>query len=141
MTQNGPRFPTFSSQKEKKGERKVRRSETCSKTYSCTCGFASITITTLKNYICATFLNKRQITDPQSVRVSKFSVADRPQIYLASASASSVFVVLYSLSRRSRLRERLNASVLSICSSVCRQNAKKTRFSQKLNNLEQFSVY
>jgi len=44
------------------------------------------------------------------------------------------------LSRRSRQRERLSASGLSICSfvclSVCRQNAKKTRFSQKLSNLE-----
>jgi len=44
------------------------------------------------------------------------------------------------LSRRSRQRERLSGSVLSICSSdclsVCRQNAKITRFSQKLSNLE-----
>ena len=48
------------------------------------------------------------------------------------------------LSRRSRQRERLSASVLSICLSVClsdcysvyHQNAKKTRFSQKQRNLE-----
>jgi len=44
------------------------------------------------------------------------------------------------LSRRSRQRERLSASVLSICLIVClfvcRQNAKKTLFSEKLSNLE-----
>ena len=48
------------------------------------------------------------------------------------------------LSRRLRQRERLHASVLSICSfvclyvclSVCRQNAKNARFSQKQSNLE-----
>jgi len=43
------------------------------------------------------------------------------------------------LSRRWRQRERLSGSVLSICLfvclSVCRQNAKKTLFSQKLSNL------
>jgi len=48
------------------------------------------------------------------------------------------------LSRRSRQRERLSASVLSTCSSVClsvcRQNAKKTRFSQKLSNLELWCI-
>jgi len=49
------------------------------------------------------------------------------------------------LSRRSRQRERLHASNMSICSSVylsvclsvcLSPNCKKTRFSQKLNNLE-----
>jgi len=42
------------------------------------------------------------------------------------------------LSRRSRQRERLSASVLSICSSVSLSVTKmqKTRFSQKLSNLE-----
>jgi len=42
------------------------------------------------------------------------------------------------LSRRSRQRERLSASMLSIRSSVCLSVAKiqKTRFSQKLSNLE-----
>ena len=43
------------------------------------------------------------------------------------------------LSRRSRQPERLSASMLSICSSVCLSVAKmqkKTRFSQKLSNLE-----
>ena len=44
------------------------------------------------------------------------------------------------LSCHSRQRERLSASMLSICSfvclSVCRQNAKKTLFSQKLSNLD-----
>ena len=45
------------------------------------------------------------------------------------------------LSRCSRQRERLSASVLSICSSVClfvclSPKCKKTRFSQKLSNLE-----
>ena len=45
------------------------------------------------------------------------------------------------LSRRSRQRERLSASALSICSSVClfvclSPKCKKTRFSQKLSNLE-----
>ena len=51
------------------------------------------------------------------------------------------------LSRRSRQRERLHATGLSICSSVClfvclsvcRQNT-KTRFSQKLSNLELLSL-
>jgi len=51
------------------------------------------------------------------------------------------------LSRRSRRRERHSASVLSICLSVCllvclsvcRQNT-KTRFSQKLSNLELWSL-
>jgi len=48
------------------------------------------------------------------------------------------------LSRRSRQRERLSASMLSICSfvcllvclSVCRQDAKNAIFSKKLSNLE-----
>jgi len=46
------------------------------------------------------------------------------------------------LSRRSRQRERLSASVLSICSSVCLSVARmqKTRFSQKLSNLELWSL-
>ena len=41
------------------------------------------------------------------------------------------------LSRRSWQRERLSASELSICLSVCLSSkCKKTRFSQKLSNLE-----
>jgi len=49
--------------------------------------------------------------------------------------------VYYLLSRRSRQRERLSASMLSICSSVCLfvcllPKYKKTRFSQKSSNLE-----
>jgi len=51
-----------------------------------------------------------------------------------------LFTFIYLLSHRSRQRERLSALLLSICSyvrlSVCRQNAKKMRFSQKLSNLE-----
>jgi len=44
------------------------------------------------------------------------------------------------LSRRPRQRERLSPSVrLSVCLSVCRQNA-KTRFFQKLINLELWSL-
>ena len=53
---------------------------------------------------------------------------------------STINVVLELLSRRSRLRDRLSASMLSICSllvclSVVKMQ-KKTRFSQKLSNLE-----
>ena len=46
------------------------------------------------------------------------------------------------LSRRSRQRERLSASMLSIYSSVCLFVAKmqKTRFPQKLSNLERWSL-
>jgi len=53
------------------------------------------------------------------------------------------------LSCRSRQRERLSASVLSICSSVCLSvclsvcqspKCKKTRFSQTLSNLELWSL-
>ena len=40
------------------------------------------------------------------------------------------------LSRRSRQRERLSATMLSICSSVCLSPECKTRFSQKLSTLE-----
>ena len=62
--------------------------------------------------------------------------------YLVSGEVHWIFAPALNclLSRRSRQRERLSASVLSICSSVsllvrlC-QNA-KTRFSQKLSNLE-----
>jgi len=44
------------------------------------------------------------------------------------------------LSRRSRQRERLSATMLSICSSVCLSPECKTRFSQKLSNLELWSL-
>jgi len=46
------------------------------------------------------------------------------------------------LSRRSRQRERLSASVLSICSSVCLSVPKmhKRLFSQKVSNLELLSL-
>ena len=48
------------------------------------------------------------------------------------------------LSRRSRQRERLSASVVSICLfvclSVCRRNAKKRDFFQKPSNLELWSL-
>ena len=61
------------------------------------------------------------------------------RLWRAAAFVSSPIHLLL-LSRRSRQRERLSGSVLSICSSdclsVCRQNAKITRFSQKLSNLE-----
>jgi len=58
-----------------------------------------------------------------------------------SRRSSDILISLtcYIIRRRSRQREQLSASMLSICSSVClsvyRQNA-KTRFSQKLSNLE-----
>jgi len=48
----------------------------------------------------------------------------------------ATWCILSLLSRRSRQRERLSASELSICLSVCRQNAKKAIFSKKLSNLE-----
>ena len=48
-------------------------------------------------------------------------------------------VLFIVIKRQLATRERLSASVLSICSSVCRQNAKK-RFSQKLSNLEIWSL-
>jgi len=50
------------------------------------------------------------------------------------------------LSRRSQKRERLSASMLSICSSVCLYvrlsvaKMQKTRFSQKISNLELWSL-
>jgi len=53
---------------------------------------------------------------------------------------SAAFLVYYHcrlLSRRSRQRERLSGSVLSICLSVClsvcRQNAKKLDFLKEIN--------
>ena len=54
---------------------------------------------------------------------------------------SRVHTQLRLLSRRSRQRERLSTSMLSICLFVClfvclSPKCKKTRFSQKLNNLE-----
>jgi len=53
---------------------------------------------------------------------------------------SCSLVLIAVLSRCSRQRERLSASMLSICSSVClfvclSSKCKKTRFSQKLSNL------
>ena len=44
--------------------------------------------------------------------------------------------ILTLLRRCSRQREQLIVEMLSICLSVCCQNAKKTLFSQKLSNLE-----
>jgi len=63
------------------------------------------------------------------------------KIFITKMCLGSNYVAL--LSSRLRQRERLSASVLSICLSaclfvclsVCRQNT-KTRFSQKLSNLE-----
>ena len=54
-------------------------------------------------------------------------------------SAECVCLKTLLLSRRSRQRERLSASELSLWLSVCRQNAKK-RFSQKLSSLELWSL-
>jgi len=49
---------------------------------------------------------------------------------------------VFLLSRRTWQRERLSVSMLSICSSVCLSpKCKKTRFSQKLSNLELYGVY
>jgi len=61
--------------------------------------------------------------------------------YLNLYPSSCLFFSYLLLSRRSRQRERLNASVLSICLFVClfvclSPKCKKTRFSQKLSNLE-----
>ena len=60
--------------------------------------------------------------------------------YYCMILCSVCYLLFLFLSRRSRRQERLSASVLSICLlvclSVCRQNAKKTRFFQKLSNLE-----
>ena len=72
-------------------------------------------------------------------------------LFAASQYSSAVrFVCRVSLlSRRLRQRKRLNASMLSICSSVClfvclsfclSPKCKKTRFSQKLSNLELWSL-
>ena len=51
-------------------------------------------------------------------------------------------IVIILLSRRSRQRARLSVSLLSICLSVCLSVAKmqKMRFSQKLSNLELWSL-
>ena len=93
----------------------------------------------------------------QSISWSRWTVAHRLQLTDCSWKLWMIAIYigcLYStlckdnwncplLSSRSRQRERLHATGLSICSSVClsvcRQNT-KTRFSQKLSNLEPWSL-
>ena len=63
------------------------------------------------------------------------------QLYYLFFICLYLYIYCPLLSRRSRQRERLSASKLSICSSVCLSvclspKCKKTRFSQKLSNLE-----
>ena len=59
---------------------------------------------------------------------------------LKSVKLASPCLIVYLLSHHSRQRERLNAMELSICLSVCRQNA-ETWFSQKLSNLELWRLF
>ena len=93
----------------------------------------------------------RLITDPTDSKTHK---QDPLQKFMKLFKTSNMEIVNYCqrlfgcdlrntlLSRRSRQRERLSASMLSICLlvclSVCRQKT-KTRFSQKPSNLEPWS--
>ena len=77
--------------------------------------------------------NRPLLTTLLSARLQRSSA-----IVLFSAECVCLKTLL--LSRRSRQRERLSASELSLWLSVCRQNAKKKRFSQKLSSLELWSL-
>jgi len=58
----------------------------------------------------------------------------------AATSANTVSLQWLLLSHCSRQREWLSALLLSICLSVCHQDAEKMLFSQKLSNLELWSL-
>ena len=84
----------------------------------------------------------RRVTDGQTDRRTEIQwhEASRGLSATAELLVKLLFVIVL-LSRRSRQRERLSASELSICSFVCLSpKSKKTRFSQKLSNLELWSL-
>ena len=98
------------------------------------------------------FRHRTPLAQPDDV--TSGDIDNGPEASLNTVQCRTIHFSLYAsgiISRRSRQRERLSASVLSICSSVCLSvclsvrlsvaKMQKRRFSQKLSNLELWCLY